>query len=217
MNSHGADDGHNSGNVALGAAGTRSGRVRFGVGRGTVCQNPGCGREYRRARHRHCCSLCSVGRHTPRCDDDWVAYQRRISRAQQRVARRVLTVCENQSCRRVAGLGHTRCCTLCAWSGGRDCHARQQYVLVQDPSSLHQADPASSSDAPFHDGGTVLAVTSSDAVTEPVQPAGDQQGQGVISVLDSDEEADMAIALAASFEDHAGSEDVACFNFEEMD
>ena len=121
----------------------------------------------------------------------------------------------------MAGLGHTRCCTLCTWSGGSEhtghCHARQQYVLVQDPNGLHHADPASSSDAPFHDAGTAMAVASGDARTEPVQPAGDQQGQGVISVLDSDEEADMAIALAASFEDHAGSEDVACFNFEEMD
>ena len=91
----------------------------------------------------------------------------------------------------MAGLGHTRCCTLCTWSGGSEhtghCHARQQYVQVQDPNGRHHSDPASSSDAPFHDAGNVMAVASGGAGADPTQPAGDQQGQAVISVLDSDE------------------------------
>ena len=45
MASHGAGGGGGSGAGAAGAAGTRLGRARFGVGRGSICQNPGCGRE----------------------------------------------------------------------------------------------------------------------------------------------------------------------------
>ena len=54
------------------------------------CAMPHCERYYVRCRHKHCCSMCSVGQHTARCDDEWRRYQERHIRAQ---ARATITQC----------------------------------------------------------------------------------------------------------------------------
>ena len=103
--------------------------------RGRVCSAPGCTREYLRASHHHCCSMCSVGGHTDRCDMDWHKYSRRQRRAQERTSRGQLTACSIQGCLRVSGLGHHTCCSACEESQGVEhtihCTNRQQFLHVQ--------------------------------------------------------------------------------------
>ena len=95
------------------------------------CAMPHCERYYVRCRHKHCCSMCSVGQHTARCDDEWRRYQERQIRAQ---ARAMITQCVVRACTRIAGVGHVHCCTLCCRSRGQEhteqCQGRQQYVHV---------------------------------------------------------------------------------------
>ena len=95
------------------------------------CAMPHCERYYVRCRHKHCCSMCSVGQHTARCDDEWRRYQERQIRAQ---ARAMITQCVVRACTRIAGVGHVHCCTLCCRSRGQEhteqCQSRQQYVHV---------------------------------------------------------------------------------------
>ena len=98
------------------------------------CQVRGCNREYRRTRHAHCCSFCTFGRHSTRCNNEWNRFCRRRDRARRDALRGSLTICDNPFCRRVAGLCHTRCCSLCSDSQGRDhtgsCNERQGFVYV---------------------------------------------------------------------------------------
>ena len=94
------------------------------------CMKPGCERHYVRCKHKHCCSLCSFGRHTERCDEDWQLFQERQQRARNRTR---ITLCA-AGCGLYAGVGHVRCCALCVRSQGREhteqCQARQQYAHV---------------------------------------------------------------------------------------
>ena len=74
----------------------------------SVCQTPNCNRSFRsggrRGHHRHCCSLCSIGRHNERCDHHWARLQNQERRGR-------LSVCTVDGCRRVAiaGVTHTHC------------------------------------------------------------------------------------------------------------
>ena len=75
------------------------------VAHATQCSTPGCERSFRTRRcfHNHCCSLCTVGSHTARCDEHWRRFQRDG-------ARRRLSICAVRTCGRLAGLTHVHCC-----------------------------------------------------------------------------------------------------------
>ena len=94
------------------------------------CSTPGCERCFRAGRcfHRHCCSQCTVGEYTDRCNSTWERY---ILRA----ARQSLPVCASDSCERVAGLQHIHCCQHCKQTDGGNhdvgCDVRQQTVHVR--------------------------------------------------------------------------------------
>ena len=69
------------------------------------CCTLGCERSFRTGRraHVHCCSQCSVGEHTDRCDHAWTKFIHRM-------ARQNLSVFVVESCDRVAGLQHIHYC-----------------------------------------------------------------------------------------------------------
>jgi len=212
---------------AAGAGNFASASASYAVGRSRQCRTSGCVREYRKTRHSHCCSICSVGRHTARCDAEWDNFQHRRMRAQRRALRSSLTVCMLPGCGRAAGLGHTHCCALCSISDGREhtgqCTNRQQYVHVQgagvpatgapvDVATVHNSGAGSSTDQP--------ANATAEAFLSMVHPAGNDDG-AAIYVLDSDEEADLAEAVAASLVElqarQAQQDALRSLNFEEMD
>ena len=108
------------------------------VAHATQCSTPGCERSFRTRRrfHNRCCSLCTVGSHTARCDEHW-------RRVQRDGARRRWSICTVRTCGRLAGLTHVHCCTLCQWSGGArhatGCDERQRHAhasAVSDHSRL---------------------------------------------------------------------------------
>ena len=74
-------------------------------------------RSFQHARHRHCCSLCSMQSHTERCDPECMMFQLQPIRAQ-------ISICMVTGCRRAAGRGHVHCCTFYVWHGGRQ-HTKQ--------------------------------------------------------------------------------------------
>ena len=123
--------------VAPAAEGALAGSRRWRRNRQSrQCMKPGCERHYVRCKHKHCCSLCSFGQHTERCDDDWQLFQERQQRERSRTQ---ITPCAT-GCGNFAGVGHVHCCTLCVRSQGRDhtqqCQARQQLAHVAGgPSS----------------------------------------------------------------------------------
>ena len=182
------------------------------------CAMPHCERYYVRCRHTHGCSMCSVGQHTARCDDEWRRYQERQIRAQ---ARATITQCVVRACTRIAGVGHVHCCTLCCPSKGQEhteqCQGRQQYVHVvggmamaggeagdQGPVRTDRPGPAMggmarSSAESFEEMGMEAATgTNSEAATSSTgrPSARDNAMPGaiiteLIEVFDSEEEADM--------------------------
>ena len=116
--------------------------------RARICATVGCGRRYVKSKHRLCCSWCSVGGHTQRCDHDW-------SRLQSQRLRQEISECLMPGCGRAAGYGHTHCCTLCVWSSRRQqfrhtpaCDERQALVAARRNSD------ATSSTAVNADHGT---------------------------------------------------------------
>ena len=98
----------------------------------------GCTREYRKIRHRSCCSTCTVGTHTARCEADHVSYNRRLRRVLRCEQRGSLTTCGNSACTRVSGVGHTTCCGLCSDANGAThtthCSNRQNLLMMQQAS-----------------------------------------------------------------------------------
>ena len=76
------------------------------------CITLGCQRVFTEPNHRHCCSLCSEGSHTSRCN-----------RRQRRRQRARITNCWQVGCRRRADVSHTFCCSDCRHYQGR-CHTQ---------------------------------------------------------------------------------------------
>ena len=214
------------------------------------CQVRGCNREYRRTRHAHCCSFCTFGRHSTRCNNEWNRFCRRRDRARRDVLRGSLTICDNSFCRRVAGLCHTRCCSLCTNSQGREhtgsCNERQGFVYVsggaagseEGNGSLHQdsqgvstavgaggtpwctgTSTAADAESPDPDHGRPGSSTDAGAsqTGEMVLGMGMGMGTHTIFILDSDEEADIARAIAASLEGPTVDASMNDFSLEEMD
>ena len=82
-----------------------------------ICSTWGCGRAVHSIGRSTCCSACSVGRHTRRC-------QRNVKEA----LRMSITECTTEGCVLPVGYGHTSCCSTCRRSWGRlhtdRCHCR---------------------------------------------------------------------------------------------
>ena len=88
-------------------AGAQSAGRRF-----KECITAGCQRVFAEPNHRHCCSQCSEGNHTSRCN-----------RRQRRRQRARITICWQVGCRRRADVSHTFCCSDCRHYQGR-CHTQ---------------------------------------------------------------------------------------------
>ena len=90
-----------------------------------LCSTTGCGRRYTKCRHAHCCSLCSMGHHTDRCDAKWARFRAATLRLR-------ISSCLVLNCQRAAGAGHIHCCGMCAPSAGAQhteaCTERQNFV-----------------------------------------------------------------------------------------
>ena len=82
-----------------------------------ICSTWGCERAVHSIGRSTCCSACSVGRHTRRC-------QRNVKEA----LRMSITECTTEGCVLPVGYGHTNCCSTCRRSWGRlhtdRCHGR---------------------------------------------------------------------------------------------
>ena len=160
-----------------------------------------------------------------------------------------LTTCDNPFCRRVAGLCHTRCCSLCTDSQGRDhtgsCNERQGFVYVsggaegvnegQGPSrpddhgpstedvagtpwcAGHPAAPDAESPAPDHGRPGSSTDASLSQIGETFHGLSMGMGTHTIFIFDSDEEADIARAIAASLEGSTVDASMNDFSLEEMD
>ena len=88
------------------------------------CITLGCQRVFAEPNHRHCCSLCSEGSHTSRCN-----------RRQRRRQRARITTCWQVGCRRRADVSHTFCCSDCRHYQGRcntqGCTERQHDLFAE--------------------------------------------------------------------------------------
>ena len=126
------------------------------------CNTPGCARSSRTRKrfHNHCCSLCTVGSHTARCDEHWRRFQRDG-------ARRRLSICAVSTCGRLAGLTQAHCCTLCQWSGGArhaaGCDERQRHARASAASDHSQVRSTAAGDV----RATTMALSSGPAAADP--------------------------------------------------
>ena len=163
----------------------------IGARRSRLCSTTGCGRRYTKCRHAHCCSLCSVGAHTERCEHKW-------SRFQAASLRLRVSTCVVPGCERAAGSGHTHCCSLCADTGGAQhmlaCTMRQQYVPMPGPGGCSGRAQASTQDPTSPDEPVPMEVDSSNEEEEfeiieedPQQSSSDMAGStsGATAVADT--------------------------------
>ena len=182
--------------------------------RGRVCATPGCGREYARTRHRNCCSMCTVGAHTARCEADFAKFSRRLSRAMRREQRGALTTCSTPTCLRVAGLGHHTCCRPCVDTGGGEhtthCSNRQNFLMMQHA-------PAAMTTTSGVTAGNQSAVAMEMTMREPATSTDSGAGRAseVVMIVVSDSESERG-ELAFSSESTTAAK-AACHDFDEMD
>ena len=116
-------------NAAMAASGGEEDEFRA-----LICATPGCGRAVHTEGRSRCCSGCSQGFHSRRCDSFFWQHQR-IS----------VSACIVLGCDRLAGQGHVSCCSTCKHSRGT-MHA-----------GFSGSAPAASFMAPL--GDSVLATT----------------------------------------------------------
>ena len=142
-------------NAAMAASGGEEDEFRA-----RICATPGCGRAVHTEGRSRCCSGCSQGFHSRRCDSFFWQHQR-IS----------VSACIVLGCDRLAGQGHVSCCSTCKHSQGTmhsvHCNKRQNRLVRAGGSGTSNADagdagfsgsaPAASSMAPL--GDSVLATT----------------------------------------------------------
>ena len=102
-----------------------------------TCREPGCRRQFVKSRHRHCCSLCTRGAHTSKCDKLQAALQRGK-----------VSSCATHGCWRWASHGHLYCCSDCKHGQGRfhshACFDRQEWAVATLATSSTNATAASS-------------------------------------------------------------------------
>ena len=142
-----------------------------------LCSTIGCGRRYVKCRHAHCCSLCSMGHHTDRCDAKWTKFRAATLRLR-------VSSCLILNCQRAAGAGHIHCCGMCAPSDGAQhteaCTERQNLVRTGRRASTNES--ANNSGAPVE----TLAAR---MITIPPQHA-------PMEVVSSSEDDDTLVAAA---------------------
>ena len=106
-----------------------------------ICMEPGCRRQFVKSRHRHCCSLCTSGAHTSKCD-----------KLQKALLRGKVSTCATHGCWRWASHGHLYCCSDCKHGYGRfhshACFDRQEWAVavLATSAATTTATAASSSD-----------------------------------------------------------------------
>ena len=130
--------------------------------RALICATPGCGRAVHTEGRSRCCSGCSHGFHSRRCDT--------FFRQHQRIS---VSACIVLGCDRFAGQGHVSCCSTCKHSRGTmhsdHCNWRQTRLVRAGDSGTSNAD-VDAGDAGFPDsahaassmaplGDNVLATT----------------------------------------------------------
>ena len=96
-----------------------------------VCMTPGCNRAYLRTKHRHCCSMCRRGLHSPKCTDFQKALQGMKHKG-----------CAVPDCKRMVNHGYATCCAQCVATAGiqhsEGCLSRQGLLRSQLGLLLHQ-------------------------------------------------------------------------------
>ena len=182
--------------------------------RGRVCATPGCGREYARTRHRNCCSMCTVGAHTARCEADFAKFSCRLSLAMRREQRGALTPCSTPMCTRVAGLGHHTCCGPCADTGGGDhtthCSHRQNYLMMQHtPAAMTTTSGVTADDQ----SAVAMEMTLREPATSTDSGAGG--ASKIVTIVVSDSESEKG--ELAYFSGSRTAAKAACHDFDEMD
>ena len=89
-----------------------------------VCMTPGCNRAYLRTKHRHCCSMCRRGLHSPKC----TAFQKALQGMKHKV-------CAILNCNHMVNHGHDTCCAKCVATAGvrhsAGCFERQELLRLQ--------------------------------------------------------------------------------------
>jgi len=116
--------------VSEGVGPSPSSKIRY-------CCTPGCGRAYLRTKHRHCCSMCRRGLHSPKCTSFQLAL-RQMSR----------TKCSVTSCTHLVNFGYETCCATCVTTLGvqhsQGCHDRQELLRTLSSDSSATATTARS-------------------------------------------------------------------------
>ena len=122
-----------------------------------LCSTVGCGRRYTRCRHAHCCSPCSMGHHTDRCDAKWARFRAATLRLR-------ISSCLVPSCQRAAGTGHIHCCGMCAPSAGAQhteaCTERQGLVRAGRRADTSETASNTSAIVVVQEAGMATAQTS---------------------------------------------------------
>ena len=113
-----------------------------------VCQNPECSVAFANWKHRHCCSWCITGGHSPGC----LRRQRKLARAFSHTASSKGWPCAREGCTKQAFGTHAYCCRLCREHPGcamhtRGCAGRNAGAMRSATSSSFATKAAGSSKA----------------------------------------------------------------------
>ena len=111
-----------------------------------VCQNPECSVAFANWKHRHCCSWCITGGHSPGC----LRRQRKLAQDFSHAASSKGWPCARQGCSKQAFGTHAYCCRLCREHPGcvvhtRGCAGRNAGAICSVASSSFATEAAGSS------------------------------------------------------------------------